>query len=66
MNLSELAGGARINYIFHETFGRTLEKVNPLEHVSQVRDWHKFFSNFSIFQKILTLGKIVNLRNKLK
>nr|XP_022300336.1 dynamin-1-like protein [Crassostrea virginica] len=27
---SELCGGARICYIFHETFGRTLESVNPL------------------------------------
>ncbi|KAL8566373.1 Dynamin-1-like protein [Nucella lapillus] len=27
---TELCGGARICYIFHETFGRTLEGVNPL------------------------------------
>lgn len=27
---SELCGGARICYIFHETFGRTLESVDPL------------------------------------
>lgn len=27
---SELVGGARICYIFHETFGRTLDQVNPL------------------------------------
>nr|XP_039263047.1 dynamin-1-like protein [Styela clava] len=27
---TELCGGARICYIFHETFGRTLESVNPL------------------------------------
>uniref|UniRef100_A0A0B6ZVX5 dynamin GTPase n=1 Tax=Arion vulgaris TaxID=1028688 RepID=A0A0B6ZVX5_9EUPU len=27
---SELCGGARIYYIFHETFGRTLESVDPL------------------------------------
>lgn len=28
---TELSGGARICYIFHETFGKTLENVNPLE-----------------------------------
>uniref|UniRef100_A0A674CVA2 Dynamin-1-like protein n=1 Tax=Salmo trutta TaxID=8032 RepID=A0A674CVA2_SALTR len=27
---TELCGGARICYIFHETFGRTLESVDPL------------------------------------
>ncbi|XP_063335430.1 dynamin-1-like protein isoform X3 [Pelmatolapia mariae] len=27
---AELCGGARICYIFHETFGRTLESVHPL------------------------------------
>ncbi|XP_008292932.1 dynamin-1-like protein isoform X4 [Stegastes partitus] len=27
---AELCGGARICYIFHETFGRTLESVDPL------------------------------------
>ncbi|XP_064415281.1 dynamin-1-like protein [Latimeria chalumnae] len=27
---SELCGGARICYIFHETFGRTLESIDPL------------------------------------
>ncbi|XP_067855851.1 dynamin-1-like protein isoform X2 [Heptranchias perlo] len=27
---SELCGGARVCYIFHETFGRTLESVDPL------------------------------------
>jgi dynamin 1-like protein len=27
---SELCGGASIYYIFHETFGRTLESVDPL------------------------------------
>ncbi|OCT86067.1 hypothetical protein XELAEV_18019761mg [Xenopus laevis] len=27
---SELCGGARISYIFYETFGRTLESVDPL------------------------------------
>jgi len=36
VNLEELAGGARINYIFHDTFGRTLEKVDPLEGINQV------------------------------
>lgn len=29
-NLSSSCGGARICYIFHETFGRTLESVDPL------------------------------------
>ena len=27
---SELCGGARICYIFHETFGRTLDSIDPL------------------------------------
>ena len=34
--LQELSGGARINYIFHETFGRTLESVQPLEGLSRL------------------------------
>ena len=34
--LQELAGGARINYIFHNTFGRTLESVHPLEGLSRI------------------------------
>jgi len=34
--LQELSGGARINYIFHETFGRTLEGVEPLEGLSRL------------------------------
>uniref|UniRef100_A0A1I7WYU8 Dynamin_M domain-containing protein n=1 Tax=Heterorhabditis bacteriophora TaxID=37862 RepID=A0A1I7WYU8_HETBA len=29
-------GGARICYIFHETFGRSLESVNPLENLTQM------------------------------
>ena len=29
-------GGARICYIFHETFGRTLESVDPLGGLSQL------------------------------
>ncbi|CAD6194648.1 unnamed protein product [Caenorhabditis auriculariae] len=33
---TELCGGARICYIFHETFGRSLEGVNPLENLSQL------------------------------
>ncbi|XP_042202472.1 dynamin-1-like protein [Callorhinchus milii] len=31
---SELCGGARICYIFHETFGRTLESIDPLTGLS--------------------------------
>lgn len=27
---TELCGGARICYIFHETFGRTLDSIHPL------------------------------------
>lgn len=27
---TELCGGARICYIFHETFGRTLDGIHPL------------------------------------
>lgn len=29
-------GGARICYIFHETFGRTLESVDPLGGLSTI------------------------------
>lgn len=32
---AELCGGARICYIFHETFGRALESVDPLGGLSQ-------------------------------
>eukprot|EP00126_Sphaerothecum_destruens_P012302 Sdes_comp21093_c0_seq1m19775 len=31
LSTTELSGGARICYIFHETFGRTLDVVDPLE-----------------------------------
>eukprot|EP01135_Chromosphaera_perkinsii_P003144 Nk52_evm33s236 gene=Nk52_evmTU33s236 len=31
LSTSELCGGARICYIFHETFGRTLDMVDPLD-----------------------------------
>jgi hypothetical protein len=30
MLVAELCGGARICYIFHETFGRTLDSIHPL------------------------------------
>ncbi|KAL1140227.1 hypothetical protein AAG570_000159 [Ranatra chinensis] len=30
LEMKELGGGARISYIFHETFGRTLDNVDPL------------------------------------
>uniref|UniRef100_A0A0N5AY78 dynamin GTPase n=1 Tax=Syphacia muris TaxID=451379 RepID=A0A0N5AY78_9BILA len=33
---SELSGGARIGYIFHETFGKVLENIDPLEGLSQL------------------------------
>ncbi|XP_060929904.1 dynamin-1-like protein isoform X1 [Limanda limanda] len=33
---AELCGGARICYIFHETFGRTLESVDPLGGLSTI------------------------------
>ena len=33
---TELCGGARICYIFHETFGRTLDMIAPLEGLSQL------------------------------
>ncbi|PIO56400.1 hypothetical protein TELCIR_22201, partial [Teladorsagia circumcincta] len=29
-------GGARICFIFHETFGKSLESVNPLENLTQM------------------------------
>ncbi|CBY32904.1 unnamed protein product [Oikopleura dioica] len=32
----ELAGGARINFIFHDTFGSTLAQVNPLDGIAPV------------------------------
>ncbi|CAF0912552.1 unnamed protein product [Rotaria sordida] len=31
IEVSELCGGARICYIFHETFARALESINPLD-----------------------------------
>jgi dynamin 1-like protein len=33
---TELSGGARICYIFHETFSSALEKLNPMENLSQL------------------------------
>ncbi|XP_056455308.1 dynamin-1-like protein isoform X3 [Gadus chalcogrammus] len=33
---TELCGGARICYIFHETFGRTLESVDPLGNLTTI------------------------------
>ncbi|CAI2351790.1 unnamed protein product [Caenorhabditis sp. 36 PRJEB53466] len=33
---TELCGGARICYIFHDTFGKSLELVNPLENLTQL------------------------------
>ncbi|XP_034452121.1 dynamin-1-like protein isoform X1 [Hippoglossus hippoglossus] len=33
---SELCGGARICYIFHETFGRTLQSIDPLGGLSEL------------------------------
>ncbi|KAK6011945.1 dynamin central region, partial [Ostertagia ostertagi] len=33
---TELCGGARICFIFHETFGKSLESVNPLENLTQM------------------------------
>lgn len=33
---SELCGGARICYIFHETFGRTLDSIHPLTGLSNM------------------------------
>ena len=32
---TELSGGARICWIFHETFGKTLERVDPLGGLSE-------------------------------
>jgi len=34
LSLSELSGGARINYIFNEVFGGCLVKVDPIEELS--------------------------------
>ncbi|CAL4074228.1 unnamed protein product [Meganyctiphanes norvegica] len=33
---TELCGGARICYIFHETFGRTLDSIHPLSGLTQM------------------------------
>ncbi|GAB0089178.1 Dynamin-1-like protein [Sergentomyia squamirostris] len=33
---TELCGGARICYIFHETFGRTLDSISPLSGLSKM------------------------------
>lgn len=33
---TELCGGARICYIFHETFGRTLDSIHPLAGLSKM------------------------------
>ncbi|XP_048837649.1 LOW QUALITY PROTEIN: dynamin-1-like protein [Brienomyrus brachyistius] len=33
---SELCGGARICYIFHETFGRTLQSIDPLAGLTEL------------------------------
>lgn len=34
VNIAQLNGGARIRYIFHDTFMKHLEKVDPLEGLS--------------------------------
>lgn len=31
MSTTELYGGARISYVFTDTFGRTLDSINPTE-----------------------------------
>jgi Dynamin central region len=31
IEMNELYGGARISYIFHEIFARSLESVNPFD-----------------------------------
>uniref|UniRef100_A0A0N4ZAW2 dynamin GTPase n=1 Tax=Parastrongyloides trichosuri TaxID=131310 RepID=A0A0N4ZAW2_PARTI len=33
---SELCGGARINYIFHETFAKVLESIDPLRNLTEM------------------------------
>ncbi|VDM57718.1 unnamed protein product [Angiostrongylus costaricensis] len=33
---AELCGGARICFIFHETFGKSLECINPLENLNEM------------------------------
>lgn len=42
---TELCGGARICYIFHETFGRTLDGIHPLTGKGDL-DSRTFFQNF--------------------
>lgn len=42
---TELCGGARICYIFHETFGRTLDGIHPLTG-----------ENFKFFIELLSLS----------
>ncbi|UJR08254.1 hypothetical protein I4U23_012527 [Adineta vaga] len=34
IEVSELCGGARICYIFHETFARALESINPMDNLT--------------------------------
>jgi dynamin 1-like protein len=34
LSVNELYGGARINYIFNEVFGKCLDQVNPTEGLS--------------------------------
>lgn len=52
---TELCGGARICYIFHETFGRTLDGIHPLtgvlKHFSHMKfnNLHKLTNVFSFF-----------------
>lgn len=50
-------GGARICYIFHETFGRTLESVDPLgglntiDILTAIRNATVSMLNFQTFKK---------------
>ena len=50
---AELCGGARICYIFHETFGRTLDSIHPLA--------GNLFINFSKADKCRMLKTLVSI-----
>lgn len=59
---TELCGGARICYIFHETFGRTLDGIHPLtgEYKEKMSEFSLFFdfhfTKFALFSNYQNLS----------
>lgn len=51
-------GGARICYIFHETFGRTLESVDPLGGLGTI-DILTAIRNATVSARAVELGQLV-------